>query len=1108
MLSRLELRGFKSFAQPVTLTFGPGVNVVVGPNGSGKSNLSEAVSWAMGEQRATRLRAPQMGDVIFSGGRGSGPAGFAEVRLAFAETDGAEEMELSRRLTRGGDSDYRINGSTCRLLDIQDELSTRGLGPDSLAVIRQGQVEAICMARPSDLRAMVDEAAGVGVAKRRRRRAEQKLVRVMERLDRARDLGAELTDRAKSLDRQARAAARAAEVEAEVLSARLAERLAIAALAHADLARASEVQARETALRDAARSTAGAARTDREAAEVAHAEAVVQLNRAVAALSALRTARERCDSRREIGEERIAAFLDRVGRHAEERRAAETEVGELTALSGEAAQSSLDAASSLEFEASAVRGLEATASEQGRQLRALAEAIEDRSRLRARLDRQVREAEIEQARRVDAHRQAAGRLATLTEPVPADDGRLERRLAIARERTLRREGDASSAASNRDDVRAIVTAAEERKRSAQSEVSRLQRASDRAGAPTLGAELRVRSGMERAVAAALGALADAPLAEDVGSAVAAVDGGSRAVVIPAPSRPRAQTPVGARQLLDVVESSGAGEAHIQRLLADCFLVDDLASVPPGAPGCFVTPEGHALRPAVGVVTGPVSAWATDALRTRAEADLASAETALAEARTTLTAAGERDEGLARRARAAARSAARAEERLAATHAERERRASSAQAFAREVVEREVALAQGKADLETLRIALVEVADDPDREGLNHATAAVEATAQSLAAATSRLSEARSLSGIAEARVGEIAARLAAAEIRASRPAADVPDLEPARDAIRASLGLVNALEHARADETAAAEEQHAAVAAMESALRAARAAQDEAERQDSAQRERAHIAEVALALAAERANEAGEAPGPEVEVETDVQALAERVAAAERRRVALGVVNPLAAEELREVADREREITDQVADLTAASESLSAHLAEMDRAVSAGFEEVFGVVAERYSSVIGRFFPGGEGKLSLVPPVEEGDEPGVEVAVVPAGKRSRALSLMSGGERSLVALAFLLALAMAKPAPVYMLDEVEAALDDVNLRRFLGAIRTLATDTQFIVITHQQPTVEIADTLFGITMGGDGTSQVISRRLARSVEGPARPFVRRALEAIPGGKAS
>ena len=150
-------------------------------------------------------------------------------------------------------------------------------------------------------------------------------------------------------------------------------------------------------------------------------------------------------------------------------------------------------------------------------------------------------------------------------------------------------------------------------------------------------------------------------------------------------------------------------------------------------------------------------------------------------------------------------------------------------------------------------------------------------------------------------------------------------------------------------------------------------------------------------------------------------------------------------------------------------------------------------------------FPGGQGRLASVE--TEDDEPGIEIQVVPAGKRARPLAMMSGGERSLIALAFCLAIAMTRPAPFYLLDEVEAALDDTNLRRFLALVRRMSEETQFVLITHQQPTVEIADTLFGVTMGGDGVSQIVSRRLADDIAGGARPVVRRQLKAIQGGRA-
>ena len=257
------------------------------------------------------------------------------------------------------------------------------------------------------------------------------------------------------------------------------------------------------------------------------------------------------------------------------------------------------------------------------------------------------------------------------------------------------------------------------------------------------------------------------------------------------------------------------------------------------------------------------------------------------------------------------------------------------------------------------------------------------------------------------------------------------------------------------------------------------------------------------AVTAERAAEAGPPPARGEET-PDPEHAATALADLERRRGLIGAVNPLAATEREELDERESEMVAQIDDLEAAAASLRAHLAELDAAVAEGFESLFDAFRERFTEVCGQLFPGGEGRLRAV--VDDDGEAGIEVEVVPAGKRPRSLTLMSGGERSLVALAFCLALAMARPAPFYLLDEVEAALDDVNLRRFLCVVRRLSESTQFLLITHQQPTVEIADTIFGVTMGAEGVSQVVARRLRRDVEGPARPYVRRALHAIPGGR--
>ena len=363
-------------------------------------------------------------------------------------------------------------------------------------------------------------------------------------------------------------------------------------------------------------------------------------------------------------------------------------------------------------------------------------------------------------------------------------------------------------------------------------------------------------------------------------------------------------------------------------------------------------------------------------------------------------------------------------------------------------------------------------------------------------------DARAALAAARAERAEADARAAATEAVAQGPAEEA-DLQPARSAAEALGEVARALAPAadRARERVAAVLERAR--AVEAELLSADRAVERAELAAAASAETAHAADVEAAVAAERAAEAGPAPEPGEEL-PDPEEAALLLADLERRREALGAVNPLAAAEREELGEREVEMLAQMDDLEATAAALREHLGELDAAVTEGFEAIFSAFQERFTEVCGQLFPGGEGRLRAV--ADEDGEAGIEVEVVPAGKRPRSLTLMSGGERSLVALAFCLALAMARPAPFYVLDEVEAALDDVNLRRFLSVVRGLAETQQFLLITHQQPTVEIADTLFGVTMGSEGVSQIIARRLRRDVEGPAQPYVRRALRAIPGGR--
>jgi len=1086
VLRRVRIKGFKSFADPVDLEFGPGLNVVVGPNGSGKSNISEAIAWALGEQRAGRLRAPGMQDVLFSGGDGRQPVGMAEVALSLdgGPGDGPAEMGVSRRLTRAGDSGYRLNGSTVRLVDVLDALSTRGLGPQSLSIIRQGQVDAICQSKPTDLRAILDEAAGTGLPKRRRHRAELRLKHVDDHLSRARDLAAELATRARSLERQARAAERAAEVERELTEARDALIHARARDAARELAGARDARAqREAALRDA-RGALDAAREAATAAAGQRAAVVAEREAAMQSASRLRAVGERLAGRAEVATGRVQAAADEAQRRRDRRREAQQALVAAEAAARDAEQA---LARADESAAIAAERLEQAEAADQSAVRAL-EAAREHRRVAERDAQQRAAAEQRIVRATEA-------LAELDGAGGPDPARAERRADISRARRDRDADLRSVAARAVESARSAREGAAARAARLSAEAAALAPADDRhPGAVLLGDGIEVRDGMERAVAAALGEMADAPLVASVPEGARALDDGAAAAAVarPRPDPPAAQPPVpGARPLAEVITACpDAARPWLDGLLADAWLVPSLDGLPGGVGArVLVTAEGLALRPATGMLTGVRGPWAGRALHRRAIDAAGAAAEALAAAESReadAVAAHRRREA---RARASARCAERAEARVQSARAEDRRRAA--------------ARSEAVAALDAARAELTRLGTAPQGQ-----PADPEAAAQAAAAARAARDSARDAMRGAQAdatqeraRLEDIIARRARARAEAEAPEAPMADHSAVLAAARAMQDVAQAL-GPRADEVDSRSRALAAtIAEMATAVQHAQQAAQAAERAAEQAAEADRAAEVGLAVCAERAREAGvpdgaPAPAPPADGEESADAVAERVEALAMRREGMGAVNPLAAQERAELAEREAEATEQIADLEQSADALRAQMAELDAQVAGGFADVLAAVDARFQEVVGLLFPGGSGRLRVV---DDDGEDGVEVEVVPAGKRARSLALFSGGEKSLIALAFCLAIAMARPTPFYLLDEVEAALDDANLRRFLGVLRRLAGERQFILITHQQPTVEVADVLFGVTMGRSGVSQVVARRLDRDAEGPARPWVRRQL---------
>ncbi len=330
-------------------------------------------------------------------------------------------------------------------------------------------------------------------------------------------------------------------------------------------------------------------------------------------------------------------------------------------------------------------------------------------------------------------------------------------------------------------------------------------------------------------------------------------------------------------------------------------------------------------------------------------------------------------------------------------------------------------------------------------------------------------DARAAGSAVDARASEIQSSAASARALLGAGAALPGGLQLVARAAGALSAVAAALEPTAAAALQALSVERATFTGVEQELAAAHRQVEAAEGGAREARERLHATAVELRLAQERVAEAGPVTGDLPDEPLDPVAVAGELADLERRRLNIGAVNELAAQERTELAERELHLTEQIDDLQKSSESLAAHLGELDNAVDEGFEAIFNAVSERFAEVVGWLFPGGTGRLRLVEPEDEDGEQGVVVEVVPANKRARPMSLMSGGERSLIAMGFMLSLAMARPAPFYLLDEVEAALDDANLRRFLGVLRRLAGETQFIVITHQQPT-ELQSSIYCFTV--------------------------------------
>jgi chromosome segregation protein len=1143
--TRLRLTGFKSFVDPTDLVISEGLTGVVGPNGCGKSNLLEALRWVMGENRPSAMRGDGMEDVIFAGAATRPARNFAEVlmqidnseRLAPAGFNEADNLEITRRITRDVGSAYKVNGREVRARDVQMLFADASTGAHSPALVRQGQISELINARPKSRRRILEEAAGISGLYQRRHEAELKLRGAEANLTRVEDVVEQLAAQLAQLARQAKQAARYRQIGEEL---RLAEGLLLwrrwreaeearSLAAEALRARTLEASRAEGAAREAARARVAA---DDALPAKREEEAI-----AGAILQRLAVQRDTLAEQETGARERIATLEARIAqleRDMEREAGLNRDAGETIArLDWEAAELAKGAEghearlSTAQDEArEAARVLQERESDLGQETEDLARLsarhqsaqrlIEDHRKTLARS-----EAEAERARVARAQAQEALERAEADHETARGAETLAQEAAEAAEAALAAADEARSMAAGREaEARAARSEAEGEMGALRAEANALLRLvqRDTAEGGQIMDRLQVQHGFEKALGAAL--------ADDLRAPEVAADGPSGWALLPGYAVPQ-PLPEGVTALTNHVSVPEV----LARRMAQIGLVE---------------PEDAArlqllLKPGQRLVSRAGDLWRWDGFRARAE-DAPSAAALRLEQLNRLELLKQQLEHATARADGAARAhealridlSARTEADRAAREARREADAAvnaASRALSRAEADRNLAASR----LESSRLALTRHEDEAmaarkalseaeavltglgdlaaARAGLEDIKITVEAARMTMMTRRSVADELRREGERRTARRQEITKevsgwrhRLETAEKRsaelAERKAASETELAEARGAPE----LLAAKRAELADEIARAEARRAAAAdalsAAEGVARQSAAAEREAERLASEAREararaeaRADAAREARDVAAERIAEAvdmtpealldslatdpGTMPASEV-IEADVARL-------KRQREALGAVNLRAEEDAREVEAEHANLITEKTDLEEAIRTLRSGIASLNREGRERLLTAFEQVNANFTLLFRHLFGGGEANLVLV----ESDDPleaGLEIMCQPPGKKLSTLSLLSGGEQTLTALALIFAVFLANPAPICVLDEVDAPLDDANVTRFCDLLDEMCrrTATRFLIITHHAVTMSRMDRLFGVTMAEQGVSQLVSVDLRKA----------------------
>ena len=1187
-LKTLTVRGFKSFASATTFEFEPGVTAVVGPNGSGKSNVVDALSWVMGEQGAKTLRGGKMEDVIFAGTSGRPPLGRAHVSLTIDNTDGQlpidyAEVTISRTLFRAGGSEYAINGSSCRLLDIQELLSDSGLGREMHVIVGQGQLDRILHATAEDRRGFIEEAAGVLKHRRRKEKTLRKLQAMQGNLDRLEDLSSEVRRQLAPLGRQAKIARRAQTVQLDVRDAKarlladdlvgLNNRLA------QDINDESriQVQQQETASR--------LEHVKRSTAEITNKLEILapRLAQIQETWVGLTTLAERFRSLSAVASER-GNLLESNQTHFDSSRDPERLEAQAERLSEELDELEEAVEDRHEILAEAIEAKE-QAEEQAhaeqQRMAALLRAAADRREGMSRLASQVASARS----RVEVTRAEISRLndaiASFDSDLAADSKSYAEVLADLQHQLDQEESlNAAFEAADLQYTRLASRHEEEslRERELTMRLSGLnsrlealklntkpndQSASVLKDSPEslhgrLGELITVSEGYEEAIGAILRDKAESLVSKDIDSALEIISALSEEqnssvafVHADALSKLTHESLSSAIPARSVVQGIAEISQLLDQIFANHYIIEDVSSISENLrlkPDAQLTTLDGISVSALSSSMGDASAASLLAQQSLVEQTEIELEQLDKELETVASNLSERapEIAAAESARLDAQSAlnesdatldeltgylARVGQKLRTAENEKlsliERRDDAAekleieQESLEEITER-MEMASTESEDETIdeaaRIALADAAASARQQELE-ARLALRSSEERVAALRSRIDGLRRTAN-AERNHREVALQRAAER---QEQAAKAQRVEKAAERVLRFIELSVTMAAGQRDELT--DEKSELDELLQNQRRESEQLTAELTRlADAVHRDELARAELRMkieTLETKSLEDLGytpdylishfgpdqlipESPDPEgewAELHQDVDENGKavggkpfdrveqekRLKKAERDLAALGKVNPLALEEFAALEERHKFLAGQLEDLKKSRGDLQQIIKDVDSHVERVFTEAYSDTAIQFKRIFDRLFPGGEGQLILTDP-ENMLTTGIEVEARPAGKKIKRLSLLSGGERSLTAVALLVAIFKARPSPFYVMDEVEAALDDMNLGRLITIFEELRESSQLIVITHQKKTMEVADALYGVTMRGDGVSTVISQKMNRDSE--------------------